>query len=152
MTERSIDHGTFTVTRALAAAPARVWRAFADPADKRAWFVDTPGFITRDYRLDCTDGGTEFWDGDAPDGAAITMSARFAEVRPEQRILMTYEMTMNGRRLSLSLLTVEFRPRGAGTDLVLTEHVVHLDGLGRLADRKAGTEALMDALARHLGG
>lgn len=150
MTTRSIDHGTFTLTRQFAAPPARVWHAFADPAAKRKWFVDALGWTTRDYRLDCREGGTEFWDGAAPDGTAITMAARFAEVRTGERILSTYEMTLNGQRLSLSLMSLEFRAEGAGTGLTLTEHVAHLDGLGTLDQRRAGTEGLMDRLAAAL--
>lgn len=152
MTGLTIEHGSFTLTQSYKAAPARVRRAFSDPADKRRWFVDSPGFSTFDYRLDCRCGGSEFWHGTAPDGTKVTMSARITEARPGARLVLSYEMTLNGRLLSLSLLTVEFRPDGAGTALTLTEHVAHLDGLGTTAERKGGTEGLLAALGAHLDG
>ena len=38
MTERSVTHATFVIERSFAAAPARVYRAFADPREKAKWF------------------------------------------------------------------------------------------------------------------
>ena len=60
--KQAIEHGSFTLTEHYGAPPARVWRAFSDPAEKRAWFTDAPGFATRDYRLDFRTGGTEAYE------------------------------------------------------------------------------------------
>lgn len=147
---RNIDHATFTVRRTFAASPARVWRAFTDLTAKRAWFVDTPGFSTYEYRLDCREGGDEFWRGTAPGGGELTLSTHFAEVAVGERILLTYEMALNGKRLSLSLQSLEFRSEPDGTALTLTEHVAHLDGMGTLDDRRSGTEQALDLLAKSL--
>ena len=38
MTERFVKHATFVVERTYAAPPARVYRAWADPAAKAKWF------------------------------------------------------------------------------------------------------------------
>lgn len=61
-------------------------------------------------------------------------------------------MTLNGKRMSLSLMSLQFQPEGSGTSLTLTEHVAHLDGLGSLADRQQGTQGLMDLLDRYVAG
>ena len=39
MSERSATHGTFTLERVYEASPARVFKAWADPAIKARWFV-----------------------------------------------------------------------------------------------------------------
>ena len=57
---------------------------------------------------------------------------------------------MNGRRISVSVATVELRPGAGGTDFTLTEQGVYLDGLDHPAQRKEGTEQLLDALAKTL--
>lgn len=148
----AIDHGSFTLTEHYGAPPARVWRAFSDPAEKRAWFTDAPGFTTREYRLDFRTGGTEYWRGTGPGGVEITNTTRIAEARHAERLAISYEMTLDGGLLSVSVLTLEFRPDGGGTALTLTEQVAHFDGLSTLEGRRAGTVGLMRRLAAHLGG
>lgn len=151
MTDLSIDHGTFTLEQHYKPDPARVWRAFSDPDEKRDWFTKAPGFTTLDYRLDFRTGGSEYWRGTAPNGAEITNSTRIAEARPEKRLIQSFEMTIEGRLLSASVLTIELAPDGTGTRLKLTEQVAHIDGLSTLADRRSGTGGLLRRLGAHLG-
>lgn len=145
-----INHGTFSISRLLPTTPDRAFNAFAFPAEKRRWFVETPGFSTYDYRLDCRAGGSEFWHGTAPDGFEVTYSASYFDVLPGQRLLLSYSMSINGAPLSLSLLSILFAAEGAGTRLTLHEDVAHLDGRGTAEGRRDGTERLMDALAANL--
>ena len=44
MAERSVTHATFTLERTYDAPPAKVFKAFADPAIKRRWFVEGEGW------------------------------------------------------------------------------------------------------------
>ncbi len=151
MNDLSIDHGTFTLEQHYKAAPVRVWRAFSDPDEKRAWFTSAPGLTTLDYRLDFRTGGSEYWRGTAPNGVEITNSTRIAEARRERRLIQSYEMALAGRLLSVSVLTIELAPDGAGTRLKLTEQVAHVDELSTLADRRSGTGGLLRRLGAHLG-
>jgi uncharacterized protein YndB with AHSA1/START domain len=75
---------------------------------------------------------------------------RYYDIVPDNRIVYAYDMTMNGARLSVSIATVEFRPDGKGTKLVLTEDGAFLDGLDTVEQRKAGTEFLVEALGKVL--
>jgi uncharacterized protein YndB with AHSA1/START domain len=69
---------------------------------------------------------------------------------PDERIVYTYEMHLDDQRISVSLGTVELKPAEAGTRLVYTEQGAFLDGLDTPAQRKQGTEALLDALGEEL--
>jgi len=45
MSERTVNHSTFVIERHYAAAPERVFAAFADPAKKRRWFAEVERFV-----------------------------------------------------------------------------------------------------------
>jgi hypothetical protein len=66
------------------------------------------------------------------------------------RMVYTYEMHLNSQRISVSVASIEFRPEGQGTHLVVTEHGMFLDGLDNLEQRRQGTEQLMDAVGAYL--
>ncbi|MFL6111564.1 MAG: SRPBCC domain-containing protein, partial [Catenulispora sp.] len=79
-----------------------------------------------------------------------TYEARYQDIVPNERIVTSYDMHMDDKRISVSLATVEFRPDGTGTRLVLTEQGAFLDGYDDPADRQRGTVELLDALAVEL--
>ena len=68
----------------------------------------------------------------------------YRDIVPDNRIIYTYEMHMNGQRISVSVATIEFTPKDGGTRMVLREDGAFLDGLDTSAQREAGTNYLMD--------
>ena len=115
MTDRSVIHDTFTLTRRLPASPARVWDAFTNPAKKATWFANSGGATTARYSLDCREGGSEHWSGTFGGSPLIEMDARFVDVIAEQRIITSYAMKIGGNRISVSTQTTEVRADGDGT-------------------------------------
>jgi uncharacterized protein YndB with AHSA1/START domain len=151
MTDRSALHDTFILDRHYDAAPARVFRAFADPAAKALWFTGPPEFKQEDVTFDFREGGRETSTTVTPDGQRFGFVATYTDIVPDERIVYTYEMTMDGRRISVSVATVEIHPDDAGgTDLVLTEQGVYLDGLDKPEFRREGTEQLLGRLGESL--
>jgi uncharacterized protein YndB with AHSA1/START domain len=149
MTDRSVIHDTFRIDRHFDAAPDRVFRAFAEPEAKARWFTG-PGEEQREV-FDFREGGRETMEGEIGDGARFGFYATYTDIVPGERIVYTYEMTMNGKRISVSVATVEVRPAaGGGTDFTITEQGAYLDGLDNPAQRRQGTEDLLDALAKSL--
>jgi uncharacterized protein YndB with AHSA1/START domain len=151
MAERSIVHGVFTINRKYKAAPAKAFKAWADPELKRQWFgspdKDNPAHVF-DFRV----GGREYTEGPGPDGSLFTFDVRYYDIVPDNRIVYAYDMQMGGSRMSVSVATIEFKPDGAGTHLVVTEHGAFLDGLDTSDQRHKGTEWLMDRLGAFLDG
>jgi uncharacterized protein YndB with AHSA1/START domain len=148
VTERSALHDTFRIDRHFDAAPARVFRAFADPAAKAKWFGG-PVEMKRES-FDFREGGREATAATFDNGTTFTYTATYTDIVPDERIVYTYEMSMNGQRISVSVATIELRATATGTDFAITEQGVYLDGLDNSAQRKQGTEELMDALAKTL--
>jgi uncharacterized protein YndB with AHSA1/START domain len=148
---RTVAHDTFVIDRTYAASPARVYAAFADPNIKTQWWDDDDIEKNAPHVIDFRIGGRESMAGDAPGGTAtFTYDAMYQDIVEHSRIVYTYEMTMNGRRISVSVATLEFYPDDDGTRLVLTEQGAYLDGLDTSAQREEGTRGLLDALARFL--
>jgi len=59
-------------------------------------------------------------------------------------------MHLDAARISVSLATVEFKPAGGGTRLIVTEQGVFLDGYEDKGSREHGTGALLDRLGAAL--
>ncbi len=149
-TERSAQHASFTIERMYDATPARVFAAFATSAAKMQWFGGPDDWPPGEHQLDFREGGSERWSGGPPGGPAVTMHAVIWDVISNERIVTTYEMHMNGARISVSLNTIELQAIEARTRLRLTEHGVFLDGSDEPTDREHGTGKLLDSLAQYL--
>jgi len=150
MSKHSTTHATFTIERRYDAPPARVFKAFSDPAAKRRWFVEGEGWVIESYDIDFRVGGLERSRFRFGDGPPMTFDAIYQDIVTNERIINAYSMTMGGNRISASLATTEFRPAGNGTILVFTEQGAYLDGHDNVAQREEGTRQLFEALAKEL--
>jgi uncharacterized protein YndB with AHSA1/START domain len=147
---RSVSHGTFTVERTYPASPARVFAAWADKKAKAAWFP--AGGQNPSYEFDFRVGGREYSTGGVPGGGPqFIYDAVYQDIVPDNRIIYSYVMYIDGTRMSVSVATVELKPAGKGTKLVFTEQGAFLDGMDDASQRAMGTEQLLDALGSHLG-
>jgi uncharacterized protein YndB with AHSA1/START domain len=150
MTKRSATHATFVIERNYKAAPAKVFEAFASPQSKAKWFVGPEAWVKSDHKLDFRIGGKESVSGGPPGGAVHYYNAEYWDIVPDKRIVSSYEMHMDAQRISVSLASMEFRPNGAGTQFVLTEQGIFLDGYDDAGERERGTRELLDQLETYL--
>jgi uncharacterized protein YndB with AHSA1/START domain len=142
----SVTHATFEVERRYPGPPALAFAAWSDPAIKARWF-GRAGWDEETYELDFRVGGRERRQGRAPDGRLHVFDARFQDIVAAERIIFSYDMHVDQRRISVSLVTVTFVPRGTGTRLTLVEQGAFLDDLDDATQRQGGFEALLDRLA-----
>ena len=146
MSERSTQHGTFVIERTFAASPARVFAAWAEPKAKARWFRGPDEWKEAGRELEFRVGGRECLTGVWPSGRVSAFDGRYQDIVPDQRIIYSYDMHLDGKRISVSLATVEFMPAGAGTRMIFTEQAVFLDGFDDAGGRERGTGALLDNL------
>jgi uncharacterized protein YndB with AHSA1/START domain len=151
MTEPNTAHATFTVERRFDAAPARVFRALTDPEAKARWFTGPPDQWTPLVReMDARVGGIERVSGQFAGGPVSSFEARYLDIVADRRLVYSYVMHLDDRKISVSLATVELAPDGAGTRLRMTEQGVFLDGYDDAGKREHGTRALLDQLGAFL--
>jgi uncharacterized protein YndB with AHSA1/START domain len=143
-----IHHGSFSITRQLAATPARVFGAFAQLQAKHQWFGSSPGFEIHEATLDFRVGGAELWHGKHANGMTFRNDTTYHHIEADSRIVYCYTMTINGVVMSTSLLSIELRAEGTGTELRLTEQIAVLDGSGApcVTGREHGTGDMLRRL------
>lgn len=149
----TVEHGDFTIEKIIAAAPASVFRAFADEDLKRQWFVDSdgPSWATQAYALDFRVGGREtgaFELSDGPGAGRHENATTYIDIVADERIVYAYTMAWNGRVHSASLATITFARTEAGCRLTVTEQGAHFPPSDGPEMRRGGVAAQLDALAR----
>jgi uncharacterized protein YndB with AHSA1/START domain len=90
----------------------------------------------------------------APSGIPelVEYHAQFLDIVPNERIVLVYELLLDGHRRSWSLVSLELTPEADGTRLTVTEQYVFVayTGSGRddVAEREGGTRLQLNGLAR----
>ena len=153
MSQRSVQHGSFTIEREFAFPPARVFAAWADRKAKEKWFAGPTGQWTPlERQMEFRVGGRERARGQWTNGRTTDFQATYHDIVPDQRIVYSYAMHVDDKKISVSLATIEFEAAGKGTKLILTEQGAFLDGYDDAGSRERGTGELMNALGKSLEG
>src|SRR4051812_13666412 len=152
MTEQQVNHATFSIDRVYSAKPERVFRAFEDTDAKRRWFAqgDDENWLIESYENDFRVGGFERSRFRYNNGPLISNDSIYLDIVHNERIIIAYTMAAEGNLFSSSMSTIEFKPHGAGTQLVYTEQGVYLGDPAQIVGREHGTKGLFDSLAKEL--
>ena len=153
MSQRTVQHGTFILEREFAFPPARVFAARAVREAKDRWFGGPSGqWKPLERHMEFRVGGSERARGRWTSGRVSDFQAQYHDVVQDRRIVYSYSMHIDEKKISVSLATIEFESAGKGTKLVLTEQGAFLDGYDDAGSRERGTGGLLDALEKSLGG
>jgi uncharacterized protein YndB with AHSA1/START domain len=146
----SVVHGSFSVERRYKVTPSRVFAAFANEASKRRWFAGGEGGEIEEFAVDFREGGRELARFRQKSGADMRNDTVYHDIVPNQRIVFAYDMSLAGRRISVSLGTVELTASGGGTRLLYTEQGAFFEDAGGARLREQGWKELLLRLEQEL--
>ena len=149
--ERRLARAGFTLTRDYPVALERVWDAFAQEDQKRAWFGDGDAFEPGEWAFDFRVGGRDVAEGKFHDGPVSRFVATYADIVERVRIVNTYDMWLDGVHMSTSLASFEFEPIAQGTRLTHVEHGLFFDQFWADGpNREAGSRGILETLGSYL--
>jgi uncharacterized protein YndB with AHSA1/START domain len=149
---RSAVHGSFHLERSYDAPVARVWKALTDDAAKQKWFGGTvKNWELLEREMDVRVGGRERLKGRWESGLVSTFDAVYHDVAANERLVYSYTMHLDDKKISVSLATMQLKAEGGRTMLAVTEQGAFLDGYVDAGSREQGTGHLLDALGASLG-
>ncbi len=149
----TITNAAFTIERVLNASPERVFAAYSSLEAKGAWFKAPSDIETLDRDFDFRVGGKERFHARWPSGMVSDFQATYHDIVENERIILVYDMFHNGEKLSVSLLTLEFRAEGDRTRLLHTEQGSYLvGGEDAVKSREHGTTWHIENLVALLEG
>lgn len=153
--EPSVVHSTFVIEHRYPYPIERLFAAFADPAKKRRWFAESDNHDVELYEMDFRVGGVErtsyrFRPGTPFPGVMLQTEGAIQDIVPNERVVTASTMSLGDRRISSSLITVEFVPNEQVTDLVLTYQGAFYEGSGGPKMREEGWRKLLGQLDAEL--
>lgn len=146
MKDRSAVHGSFTIERVYDAKPARVFAAWSSVEAKAAWNFCDESWRQTVHEIDFRVGGHERIRTGPAGGTVHAFDGTFHDIVPDQRIVFVYDMRLDERLISTSLVTITVAPADKGTKLSFTEQGVFLDGYDDIKGREEGTAVGLDNL------
>jgi uncharacterized protein YndB with AHSA1/START domain len=137
---------TLQLQRTFAAPPERVWEAWTSAEAMSRWFRPADDYACTVHALDVRPGGRYRLElTHAPKGVRHIVSGTYEAVEPPRRLAFTWRWEDNPT-MPDTLVTIELRPLGGGTELTLTHTRLaeeklredHRHGWTRCLERLAG--------------
>jgi uncharacterized protein YndB with AHSA1/START domain len=150
---RNVSHGVFTIERTYpGVTPQRVFDAFASEKGKNGWFTaPNENWEIVEREMDFRVGGRERLKGKWGSGMITEFDAAYWDIAPGERIVYAYSMHLDGRKISVSLATFEFKPApGGGARFTMTEQGAFLDGYDDNGSREEGSRGIVEKLSAYL--
>jgi uncharacterized protein YndB with AHSA1/START domain len=140
------DKASLQIRRLYKAPVAAVYAAWTNPEQMKHWMGPSDDFGESEVTLDVRVGGRYRIVMHSPDGDVHRVGGVFREIVPNKKLVYTWAWESTPERESL--VTLEFKPSGQGTELVLAHQ--------RFADSQArdkhqeGWNGCLDRLGRFL--
>ena len=142
------------VRRMFVAAREKVFEAWTQREKVEKWMCRFPRHETRFTTSDASPGGTSVMEVKNATGETFKQSVTYRDIEPPKKLVFTWDwqkLSASGEKVDEArntLVTVEFQPRGAFTEVILTH-----EGLATAGQREAhskGWNGCFDGLEEEL--
>jgi uncharacterized protein YndB with AHSA1/START domain len=144
-----VTHATLVFEREVPATVEKVFAAFANAKIRAEWSApsDTATIIydQEDFREGCED---RFRCG-SKSNPNIHGTTRYLEIIAGRRIVSSETISMNGKLLCASLITLEFAQSGSTTKLRNTSQVASFIGHDMIKATEIGNNSSLDSLVNY---
>jgi uncharacterized protein YndB with AHSA1/START domain len=147
VTHTSTRHDTVVVKHSYPTSPARVFAAWTDPETLARWYM--PGddswsshVVAHDFRV----GGVKQLTFGERGSVPYSEDCRYEDIVTDRRLCYSMTIARSDRRITTSMVTVELLPIEGGTEVVVTDQLVILDGGDTAADREKGWGETLEKL------
>ena len=111
------ERPSLSLVRKLDAAPGKVWRAITEPEMLKRWMGPDDAFKVPTAEIELRVGGRYRIVMISPDGEEHDVRGAYREIVPNKKLVYTWAWKTTPERESL--VTIELRSAGSGTELTL---------------------------------
>jgi uncharacterized protein YndB with AHSA1/START domain len=148
MNETTVVHATLVFQRSIPATTEQVFTAYADVAERQGWGAPSDKTALIYDKADFREGGEDAFRCGSKANPNIHGATRYLEILHNRRIVSSETITVDGRRLCVSLTTLELYPDGDHTKLKNTTQLVSFVGTDMVKGHENGTNDSLDNLVK----
>jgi uncharacterized protein YndB with AHSA1/START domain len=142
-------HATLIFERMVPANPDQVFAAYAEVNQRMEWGTPSDNTALIYDQADFREGGEDVFRCGSKSNPDIHGATRYLDIVPNRRIVSTETITVEGRRLCASLVTLELNPDGDRTKLKTTIQLASFVGQHMVKGHESGTNASLDNLINY---
>jgi uncharacterized protein YndB with AHSA1/START domain len=142
-------HATITFQHSYPVPLERVFSEFADPAARARWSPPSNDELIYD-ETDFRVGGKDVFRCGPRGDPKFHAETRYLDIVPNARVVSTETLDVNGQRLAVALVTLEFESVKDGTNLTVTVQVVSFAGVDVIHGYESGNKSALENLSLHL--
>lgn len=147
-TER-VTHATLVFEREVPATVEKVFAAFANAKLRSEWGAPSETATIIYDQEDFREGGEDRFRCGSKSNPNIHGATRYLEIIPDCRIVSSETISVEGKRLCASLITLELAQSGSRTKLRSTSQVASFMGQGMIKGTETGNSSSLDSLVNY---
>jgi uncharacterized protein YndB with AHSA1/START domain len=143
--EASIRDRTLVFVRKLPAGREKVFRAWTDQKQLAQW-MGPEDMTIPSAKVDAREGGFYRITMRSKEGKEFTVSGQYCEVKPAERIVMTWAWEQEGGHGPVTCITIELNAAGKATEMRF--HHALFESKDTRNSHRSGWQSIFDKLAR----
>ncbi len=145
-----VTHATLVFEREIPATVEKVFAAFANATIRSQWGAPSDTAIIIYDQEDFREGGEDHFRCGSKSNPNIHGTTRYLEIIPDRRIVSIETISMAGKRLCASLVSLELVQSGSNMKLRSTSQIASFIGQDMIMGTETGTNGSLDSLVNYI--